>query len=124
MATGNEIHALFDSTPANALLGMQLESCDETSARVSLPVRSELIQEEGVVHGGLLSTLADTAAVYSIVPTLADGAGITGVEFKVNFMRPGLATGGVIEARAELVKRGRTLSLVDVEVFQDARMLV
>lgn len=123
MTTGNEIRTVFESTPANRLLGTRLLSCGEDRARVALPVRPELIQENGVVHGGFLATLLDTAAVYAIVPDLKDGCGIVGVEFKVNFIRPGRADGGDIEARARVIKRGRTLSLVDVEAFQDEAML-
>ena len=60
-----------------------------------------LIQEKGVVHGGFLSTLMDSAAVYAIVPDLAVDAGLPGVEFKVNFMRPGRLDRGEIEARSK-----------------------
>ena len=37
----------------------------------------------------------------------------------INFLRPGRAGGGEIEARGEVIKSGRTLAVVDVEVFQD-----
>lgn len=113
----------FAETPANRLLGMRLVASGPEGARVELPVRTDLVQEEGVVHGGFVSTLADTAAVYCVVPGLPAGAHLTGVEFKLNFMRPGIVPGGPLVAVARPLQRGRTLSVVDVEVFQDGAML-
>ena len=108
----------FGNAPANQHLGSTLLEASEGRARVAMPPRVELLQENGVVHGGYLSTLADTAAVYAVVSTLAEGQGITGVEFKVNFVRPGRLDGGGIEAVGSVVKAGRTLAVVDVEVVQ------
>jgi acyl-CoA thioesterase len=123
MASEADIQTIFARTPANRLIGSRLVSCGDGQACVALPVRPELIQEKGVVHGGFLSTLMDSAAVYAIVPDLAVDAGLTGVEFKVNFMRPGRLDRGEIEARSKLVKRGQTLSIVDVEALQEHRLL-
>ena len=67
--------------------------------------------------------LADTAAVYVLFPDLPPNTRLAGVEFKVSFARPGRAGGGDIEARADLVKNGRTLAVVGVEVFQDESLL-
>lgn len=84
-------------------------------------MRPEIIQEKGVVHGGFLATLADTAAVYALVPDLDPDAALTSVEFKLNFLRPSVPEGGDLEARSQVIRRGRTLSLVDVDVFQEKR---
>jgi uncharacterized protein (TIGR00369 family) len=123
MASESEIRSVFEATPANRWLGSKLLTCGQDRALVALPIRPEFIQENGVVHGGFLSTLLDTAAVYAVVPDLPPDKGIVGVEFKVNFVKPGRRDGGEIEARARVVKRGRTLALVDVEAFQAETML-
>ena len=54
-----------------------------------------------------------------MVSELQADQGVTGVEFKINFMRAGREGRGDIEARAKIIKLGRTLAIVDVEVFQD-----
>src|SRR5882672_8871751 len=70
----------------NRLLGLTLKRRDEQGAIVAMAARPELAQEYGVVHGGLLAALADSAAVYALLPKLAAGEGMTSVEFKVNFL--------------------------------------
>lgn len=108
----------FAQVPANRLLGFVLKGRDETGATVAMPARRELAQEYGVVHGGLLAALADTAAVYALLPRLAEGEAMTSVELKVNFLASADPTGGEIEARATIVKAGRTIRVAQVDVRQ------
>ena len=112
------LRSVFTAAPANRHLGSNLVEAADGRACVAMTAKPELVQENGVIHGGYLSTLADTAAVYAVVSKLEEGFRPTGVEFKINFMRPGRPGAGDIEARAGVVQRGRTLAIVDVEVFQ------
>ncbi|MEZ0332531.1 MAG: PaaI family thioesterase, partial [Gemmatimonadales bacterium] len=75
-------------------------------------------QEYGVVHGGIVSTLADTAAVYTILPGLAAGERMTSIEFKVNFLAGAVVERGEVTARARMVRKGRTVAVVLVDVQQ------
>jgi uncharacterized protein (TIGR00369 family) len=110
----------FPEVPSNRWLGLQLRTQDERGATVVLPPRRELAQEYGVVHGGFLSALADTAAVYALLPRLRDGEGMTSIEFKVNFLAPADPAGGELVARATVVKAGRTIRVAQVDVHQVA----
>jgi uncharacterized protein (TIGR00369 family) len=87
-------------------------------ARVRMPPAEAMLQVERVVHGGALSALADTAAVHLLLPELDEGQAMTSIEFKVNFLRPALDDRGVLEAEATLVKRGRSVAVVRVDVSQ------
>ncbi len=49
---------------------------------------------------------------------------MTSIEFKVNFLKPGLEDGGALAARATRIQRGRTIGLCDVEVRQADRLLM
>src|SRR6185503_1903802 len=62
--------SLFHSTPINSHLGMRLVRADAEGAEVRLAPEAFFLQEAGVIHGGILTTLADTAAVYSLLPAL------------------------------------------------------
>jgi len=82
---------------------------------IDLPVREELTQQHGFVHGGVLATLADTVAGYaafSLMP--ADAAPLT-VEYKLNILRPG--GGQLVRATGHVIKPGRTLTIVRADVF-------
>jgi uncharacterized protein (TIGR00369 family) len=105
---------------SNRLLGLSLKQRDESGATVVMAARPELAQEYGVVHGGFLAALADTAAVYALLPKLAAGEGMTSVEFKVNFLAAADPEGGEITARATIVKAGRTIRVAQVDVHQSA----
>ena len=104
--------------PVSSLFGYRYLVRDEHSARVELPLRPEFLQVERVVHGGVLATLADTAAVYLLMPSVPSSMRMTSVEFKLNFVRPAQLEGGDVAALARLVKRGRHVGLVDVELEQ------
>lgn len=98
---------------------------EQSDERVVLraPVRKDFLQEYGVVQGGILSALADTAAVYLLITFLDEGKRMSGVEFKINFLNPGSADGGDLVATSRVVKKGRTIAVCESEVEQDGRPL-
>jgi acyl-CoA thioesterase len=102
-------------------LDLRLERADADGVAVVMPVTPELLQVEDRVHGGVLATLADTAAVYSLLAGLEDGRTLTSIEFKLNFLRPALAGRGDVVARARPVQRGRQIGLAEVELLQESR---
>ena len=95
----------------------------EDSVTLACSVLPEMLQTEDWVHGGVLSTLADSAAVWLLYPGVPDDRALTSIEFKLNFLRPALGDAGDLVATARLVRRGRTISLCDVEVSQDERLV-
>jgi len=108
----------FASVPVNRLFGFQLRSEDGAGAVVAFRPEPAHAQEYGVVHGGIISTLADTAAVYTILPGLEAGERMTSIEFKVNFLAGAVVERGEVTARARLVRKGRTVAVVLVDVQQ------
>jgi len=109
--------------PAARLLGMELGARSDREAHVSLAARPELLQVDGVVHGGILATLADTAAVHLLYPQLASERSMTSIEFKLNFLRPATAGGGPIDARARVAHMGRKVCLAEVDVEQAGKIV-
>lgn len=118
-----EYRAWFCQVPVNQHLGFELRVLDENVAEIALPVQPWFGQETGVVQGGLIGALADTAAAHSVVRSLEPGQRPTGIEYKINFLRPGRLGGGPLVARAKLVRRGRTICLCDVDVDQDGALI-
>jgi uncharacterized protein (TIGR00369 family) len=108
----------FAAVPVNRLFGFALRSHDGQSACVAFRPDAAHAQEYGVVHGGIISALADTAAVYTIHPSLAATERMTSIEFKVNFLAGATPERGEIVARARLIRKGRTLAVVQADVHQ------
>ncbi len=110
--------------PIRDFLGLEVLELEEGSATVRLEPRPEFLQEKGIVQGGLLSALADAAAVYGILPGLPEGKSVTSIEFKVNFLRPGRLDAGPITARSNVIRQGRTVALSRVRLLQGERELM
>ena len=114
----------FEKVPFNRFLGIQLGPCDQESAELRLPPREEFRQEVGIVHGGVVSGLADSACVYALRQTVEDGVEtFTSIEFKLNFLSAAIPEGEPLTARSKQVKRGRKVGVAEVEVSQDTRLL-
>jgi len=114
--------ATFAATPSNRWLGSRLCARSAERAELELPLRAEFAQEEGVIHGGLIAMLADTAAVYLLWPDLG-GRRMTSIEFKVNFLSAARPDGGPLRAVATVLRQGRTIAVCESEVWQHDRRI-
>ena len=73
------------------------------------------LQQDGYVHAGVLSTLADHTAGYAAYSVVEPGRRILTIEFKINFLAP--ADAEVVECRGVVLKRGRQVVVTEAEVF-------
>ena len=96
------------------LLGSELDAFEPGRAELSLAVSPRLLQQNGFVHGGVLSYLADNALTYAGGSVL--GTGVVTSEFKINYLRPAIG-GERLHAVATVVGSGRTQAVCRCEVF-------
>jgi uncharacterized protein (TIGR00369 family) len=104
----------FSRQRAMELFGAHLTRVEPGIIEIVLPYRDDLTQQHGFVHAGVVTAIADTAcgyAAYTLMPAESD---VLSVEFKVNLLRP--ASGESLTARAEVVKPGRTITVVRADV--------
>jgi uncharacterized protein (TIGR00369 family) len=109
--------------PAASFFGFEFRERGEQSASVALPLRDELFQGQARVHGGVIAALADTSAIWLLLRGLLPERTATSIEFKLNFVRPAVAGRGELLAVARLVRAGRTVALVDVDVLQAGELV-
>jgi uncharacterized protein (TIGR00369 family) len=76
----------------------------------------------GTVHGGILCDLADAAMGMAYASLLRPGESFTTLELKINFLKPVWKT--KLTAVAHVVKGGRTVGLVECDIFDEAESLV
>ena len=98
-------------------LGATLGSIAPGAVEISLAPNPAITQQHGFVHAGAVSAIADTPAGYAALSLMREGVGVLTTEFKINLVAP--ATGERIIARARVVKPGRTLTLVQTDVFAE-----
>jgi uncharacterized protein (TIGR00369 family) len=89
--------------PFSMLLGTELMQIGTRDLTLRLPIRDELRQQHGYVHGGVISYLADNALTFA--GALALGPRVVTMEYKINYLRP--AVNGTLIARAEVIYAGR-----------------
>jgi uncharacterized protein (TIGR00369 family) len=122
----DEVRRSFAKQAIMGVIGGELTRVEPGVVEITLPYRADLTQQDGYVHAGIVTTIADSAcgyAAYSLMPPESD---VLAVEFKVNLLRP--AKGERFVARAEVIKPGRTLTVVRADVFAissaDERQLI
>ena len=107
------------------LIGASLTLIEPGVVEITLPYRQDLTQQNGYLHAGIVTTIADSACGYAAFTLMPEGSGVLSVEFKVNLLRP--AKGENFLARAEVIKAGKTLTVVRSDVFaltEDKRTLI
>ncbi len=108
---------LHDS-PITKWTGMRLVSRTDSRAELELPARDEFTQAEGVVHGGMLALLADSAAVFLLWPHAGQDRRMTSIDFQLHFLRAGRPMGEPLRAVATLLRKGSTIAVAESEVWQ------
>lgn len=99
--------------PFSKLLGAELLEFTPATAVLRVPIRPELKQQHGFVHGGVISYLADNALTYAGGGAL--GTAVVTSEYKINYVRP--AMGESLVARASVVHAGNTQAVCRCDVF-------
>jgi uncharacterized protein (TIGR00369 family) len=105
----------FAAQPIMNLIGARLSQVEPGVVEITLPYRADLAQQHGYLHAGVVTTIADSACGYAAFTLMPAGSNVLSVEFKVNLLRP--AQGAEFVARAEVIKAGRTLTVVRADVF-------
>lgn len=110
-----EVRKSFAAQSIMQLIGAELTRVEPGVVEISLPYRKELTQQNGYLHAGIVTTIADSAAGYAAFSLMPAGSSVLSVEFKVNLLRP--AQGEKFVARAEVIKPGKTLTVVRSDVY-------
>ncbi|MBU0829564.1 MAG: PaaI family thioesterase [Gammaproteobacteria bacterium] len=110
LAMGREVLA---AQAFSQLLGATLQALSPGHCELHLPIRPDLLQQHGFVHGGVLSYVADNALTYA--GGTAMQVPVVTSEFKINYLRP--AVGELLIARASAVHHNRSQAVCRCDVF-------
>jgi len=108
--------------PMYKLIGMTVEEVRPGYSRFRLPFRHELTQPMGVMHGGALAAVADSAVAIALWGLVGMDKVFTTIEMKINFIAP--VSGGEVIAEGNIVHCGRKTAIGDVTLKDQEGKLV
>jgi uncharacterized protein (TIGR00369 family) len=117
-----EVMAVANRSPYFSLLSMRIVRLEIRGSLIEIELKGKHLQPFGYVHGGVFSSMIDTATWWAAFPELDQDMGMTTVDLKVNNLAP--ARTGKMTARGRSIKMGRTLGLADAEVVDESGRLL
>jgi len=112
----------LSSGPVWHYLGIRFVRAENGEAEVHLPVKKEFTQLHGSVHGGILATLLDASMAAAINSLMPENEYTVTAEMKVNYLSPG--EGELLVGKGRVIKRGRSLSLCQGELYNERGKLI
>ncbi len=106
---------IFERQSFMRMIGVRIAALSPGACDLELPYRDDLCQQNVYLHGGVITSIADTSCGIASSTLLAPDAGILSVEFKYNMMAP--AAGERFIARGRVIRSGRTLTVAESAVF-------
>ncbi|NBQ87692.1 MAG: PaaI family thioesterase [Betaproteobacteria bacterium] len=92
-------------------VGVRMDTVQPGRVVLSVPMRPEVSQQHGFMHGGILSLALDTACGYAALSLMPADSGVLTIEFKINFVAP--ARGQLVRLVGQVLKPGRTVTVVE-----------
>ncbi len=107
--------------PYAELIGLTLIEREKGYSQCTLSVEKELMNPHGVMHGGVMYSMADTgmgAALYSL---LEENESCATIEIKINYFKP--VTEGVLTCNTKVIHKGRSISVLESEIMNNGKFV-
>jgi len=122
--SGAELQAMLDNSPFIAFLGLKVTEADPAKELVTMTcaMRPEFERGKGTGqwHGGPIAAIIDTVGDYALIMALRRG--LPTINFRVDYLRPAIKT--TLTTTARVRRAGKSVGVVDVDVFNDQKALV
>lgn len=112
-----ELPAWIACAPFEEYLGMVIEEAKEGRAVLSMPFLVRLAQGKGLLHGGAVTSLADTAVAMAIKSILPEGSHFVTMDLSLKFHAP--IRHGMVRAIATVIERDERNIKGMAEIFDE-----
>ena len=109
-----EVRDSFARQPVMAAFSCRIAELTPGRCVLEMPFDRRWTQQTGVLQAGIPAVIGDSAGGFAALSLMPPDSEVLAVEFKVNFLAP--AAGDVIRAVAQVIKPGRTLTILQVDV--------
>ncbi len=111
----------LNSSPYYKLLGMEVVDINENYSKLRIPFKNDLLQIQGVVHGGVVASIADAAVAIALFSLVDLGDILSTIEIKVNYLAP--VKSGEIIAEGRIIHKGSRIALGEADVKNEGRLV-
>lgn len=118
----DELKELLKKSPYPTHMSMEIETIDIDRADIIMDLGNCHLQPFGIVHGGVISTIVDTATFWAGFLRIPADAGLVNIDLKVNYLKA--VKTGRLTAKGVCMKPGRTISYATAEVFDEENTLI
>ncbi len=116
------LKTIVKTSPYPRHMAMTMDHVDIDGADIVIELADFHLQPFGIVHGGVLATLIDTATFWSAFLRLPEDAGLVNVDLKLNYLQP--VVDGRLTARGRCLRPGRSISYAEARVVDgDGRLI-
>jgi uncharacterized protein (TIGR00369 family) len=112
------VELALTQVPFADLLRLKLDQVAPGKATMSVEIRDELRQNNGVVHGGAIASLIDSTTAFAIIPLLEQSETVTTVDLTITYIRP--LVNGTVTCSAKVLRAGGRVIALAAEVFDAA----
>ena len=119
--TAARVAAVLD-IPLNRFLGVRLRDPADPAAGLWFPVGPSAQNQAGVLHGGVVTTLLDTASYLALLPQLSDAEHAVTHDQTVSLLRP-VAADARVDVTATVLRRGRAVAFMRAEAVVDGELV-
>ncbi|MCC6364136.1 MAG: PaaI family thioesterase [Bryobacterales bacterium] len=117
--TLRQLRALLHKMPFNRSVGIHITKVHKDGVTIEIPMRDDLLNGAGVLHGGVTATIADVAVGMAIMHHFGGTRQATTVELKINYFRP--ISAGRVAARSRLLRIGSHLVIGSVDIRDEGK---
>jgi uncharacterized protein (TIGR00369 family) len=118
----NELKNVLNTSPYPTHMSMQLAAIDFDRAVIEMILGKNHLQPFGIVHGGVLATLIDTATFWAAFLKIPEDAGLVNIDLKLNYLRP--VQHGKLRAEGLCIKAGRSISYAEAKILNEKREML
>jgi uncharacterized protein (TIGR00369 family) len=119
--TATRVAAVLDIA-LNRFLGVRLRDPADPAAGLWFPVGPSAQNQAGVLHGGVVTTLLDTASYLALLPRLSDTEHAVTHDQTVSLLRP-VAADARVDVTATVLRRGRAVAFMRAEAVVDGELV-
>lgn len=117
-----ELKQIVNTSPYPSHMSMRLAEIEIDTADIELDIGTCHMQPFGIVHGGVLATLIDTATFWAVFMRIPQDAGLVNIDLKLNYLKP--VADGRLTAEGRAIRSGKSISYAEARVLDSAGELV